>query len=253
MQLSQTTSIAASLALLFLPFSIHAQSESSKYNSPVHYPKFQTNTSFPSQNITLRFFPASQPDTCDYTNSTGALTFTTSSIPVISHCFDFSTLFGGNTTQGFVNQTRNQGTNVWGEAGIHWQLSNLATFDAQANYSRVLYRQHIASPTDDDQKPGHHADRRVTLYGARDCRESDDGNSETLLPWYGFDCWSEDQGSCGTLPYGIASFSVQPEQEEQKGTCWVFAERGAATRVWGGDRAVLGGFVSAFVAVWLAL
>jgi hypothetical protein len=232
MQPLQTTSIAASLALLLLPTTTHAQS----------------NTS--NQNITIRFFPTTQ-DTCSYTNTTSALTFTTSSIPILSHCFDFASLFSGNSTQGFVNQTENQGSTVWGEAGIHWQLFNAETFDPQTNYSGILYRQHVTNPTDDDDKPGQHADRRVTLYGAKKCRESD-GQSE-LLPWYGFDCWSENEGSCGTLPYGIVSFSVQPQQDEEQGTCWVFAERGAAASVGTSSRGVVAVVVSTFMAVWLAL
>lgn len=234
MQLLQTTSRAASLALLLLPATAHAQSDAT------------------NQNITLRFFPTSQQDSCDFSNTRGALTFTTSSIPVISHCFDFAQLFRGNATQGFVNQTWNQGSGVWGEAGIHWQLFNVDTFDSQANYSSVLYRQHITDANKDENKPGHHADRRVTLYGAKGCRESD-GTSDKLLPWYGFDCWSEDKGSCGTLPYGVASFSIQPQQKTTQGTCWVFAERGAAVRVWSSSQAVMGAFVSASVAFWLAL
>ncbi|USP81636.1 uncharacterized protein yc1106_08910 [Curvularia clavata] len=152
----QTINIAASLALLLLPTATHAQSNT--FN----------------QNITLRFFPTSQTDSCSYTNSSSALTFTTSSIPILSHCFDFSSLFTSNSTQGFVNQTKNQGSTVWGEAGIHWQLFNAETFDSQTNYSGILYRQHVTNPANDDDKPGHHADRRVTVYGAKGCRESDD-------------------------------------------------------------------------------
>lgn len=34
---------------------------------------------------------------------------------------------------------------------------------------------------------------------------------------------SEDQGSYGTLPYGIPSFNLQLQLEEDQGTCWVFA------------------------------
>lgn len=87
------------------------------------------------------------------------------------------------------------------------------------------------------------------MYGAKGCRESDD-QSETLLPWYGFDCWSEDQGSCGTLPYSIASFSVQPQLDETQGTCWMFAERGAAASL---GLSSWGWLITASMAIWLAL
>jgi hypothetical protein len=177
------------------------------------------------------------------------------SIPVISHCFDFSNLFGGNASQGFVNQTWNLGSNVWGEAGIYWQLGNVETFDWKGNYSSVLYRQHITNPASDDQNPGKYADRRVTIYGGKDCSQIDPSSDKTLLPWYGFSCWSEDDGSCGTLPYNIASFSIQPgpDDKDQHGTCWVFAQEGAAARVYSSSRVILGAFISAPLAIWLAL
>jgi hypothetical protein len=208
-----------------------------------------------SQNITLRFFQNGQDDSCHYRDSSHVLTFTTSSIPVISHCFDFSDLFGGNASQGFVNQTWNLGPNVWGEAGIHWQLGNVETFDLKGNYSSVLYRQHITNPARDDQNPGKYADRRVTMYGGKDCSQIDPSSDKTLLPWYGFSCWSEDNGSCGTLPYNIASFSIQPgpDDKDRHGTCWVFAKEGAAARVYLSSRVILGAFISASLAIWLAL
>lgn len=210
-----------------------------------------------SQNITLRFLQDNQANTCNYDNSSKVLTFTTSSVPVISHCFDFSNLFGGNAAQGFVNQTENLGWAGGGqEAGIRWQLLNLDTFDPQANYSNILYRQHVLSPSSDDDKPGHYANRRVTIYGAPGCSEADPSDNHTLLPWYGFSCWSEEAGSCGKLPYGIASFSVQPgpDDDERDGTCWDFAERGGAAGMSGLSRqAMMSSLFGTAVAVWLAL
>ncbi|KAF2276849.1 uncharacterized protein EI97DRAFT_397817 [Westerdykella ornata] len=229
----------ASLALTSFPLGIHAQVVTS------------------NQNLTLRFFQSDQQDSCDYANSNRALTFTTSSIPVLGQCFDFVDLFSGNATQGFINQTRNQGQNAWGEAGIHWQLENTDTFDPQANYSRVLYRQHITNPTTDEQKPGHYADRQVTIYGGPKCTEADPNSNTTLFPWYGFSCWSEDKGSCGTLPYKIASFYIRAGKDEQSqgrmGTCWVFAECGAATSLLLSSRAMVGAFISASLAIWLSM
>jgi hypothetical protein len=136
-------------------------------------------------------------------------------IPVISRCFNFVNLFSGNTTQGFVNQTQNLGGITIGEAGKHWQLENVEQIDKEGSCSRVLYRQYIPSPASDEVKPGHYADCQVTLYGGRDCSELDPSSSNItapLLQWYGFGCWSKSKGSCGTLPYSIASFSVQPKK-----------------------------------------
>jgi hypothetical protein len=158
------------------------------------------------------------------------LTFTTSSIPVVDHCFDFADLFTGNATQGFVNQTWNLGGGVWtdGQAGIRWQLENIDTYNPQGNYSDILYRQYVASPLRDRYKPGSLADRRVTMYGGKRCSEKDPNSNETLLPWYGYSCWSESKGGCGTLPYSIASFRVLPGFSDTRpsDTCWIFSERG---------------------------
>lgn len=95
----------------------------------------------------------------------------------------------------------------------------------------------------------------MTIYGGKDCSEEDPSSNKTLLPWYGFSCWSEDKGSCGTLPYNIASFSIQPglEKNNRHGTCWVFAEEGAAARVYSSSKAMIGTCISVSLAIWLAL
>ncbi|ORY16600.1 hypothetical protein BCR34DRAFT_556887 [Clohesyomyces aquaticus] len=235
MQLVRAASRAMTLVLLPFSLSVHGQSIDA------------------NQNITLRFFQNSAADSCAYSNSSAALTFTTESIPIISRCFDFADLFSGNATQGFVNQTGNLAPGTIGEAGIRWQLENVDKFDTQANYSRVLYRQHITNPANDDDKPRHYADRRVTVYGGKGCTEKDPSSNETLLPWYGFSCWSEDEGTCGTLPYSIASFSVQPgpDDKNKDGTCWVFAERGAAAHLSLSSQAMMAVFASTSLAIWL--
>lgn len=202
-----------------------------------------------SQNFTLRFFQNSQDDSCDFGGSSQALTFTTSSMPVINHCFDFADLFGGNTTQGFVNQTRNLGSMRPGEAGIYYTLENVETYDPQGNYSSVLYHQHVANPTSDDYKPGHAANRRVTIYPGTGCSDYH-RPSDQILPWFGFGCWSEDKGSCGTTPYSIASFSLQPV-DDPEGSCWDFAVQGAASRSYSSSQAAMGALLGASLAIWL--
>ncbi|KAM7211929.1 hypothetical protein V8F06_012705 [Rhypophila decipiens] len=214
---------AAFLALLLLLPEIRAQS----------------NTS--NQNITLRFFQGNSDISCSYTDSDSALTFTAESIPLLGHCFDFRALFSGNKTQGFVNQTENLGSGLHyaQDPGIHWQLLNANDFDPQANYSKVLYRQHVTNPASDKYQPGHYADRVVTIYPGPGCRQLNPADNKTLLPWYGFSCWSEEQGSCGVLGYSIASFSIQPGREDDGRTCWVFAKEGSAPSLPSAAMAVL--------------
>ncbi|KAF2120367.1 hypothetical protein BDV96DRAFT_610320 [Lophiotrema nucula] len=222
MHIVRAASRAASLAMLSYACNIHAQSDST------------------NQNITLRFFQNSQEDSCDYSNSSLTLTFTTSSVPLLSHCFDFRPF----QRKRYAGLCEPDGPGVWGEAGIQWKLGNVETFDSQGSYSSVLYRQHITDPASDDQRPGHYANRR-----------NDPSSNETLLDWYGFSCWSEDKGSCGTLPYKITSFSIPPgpAEKDQQGTCWVFAKEGAAARIYVSSQATTGAFVSAFLAIWLAM
>ncbi|CAE7195958.1 hypothetical protein P3342_009994 [Pyrenophora teres f. teres] len=232
MHLLRTASRAVTTSLLSLPLHVNAQSGS--YN----------------QNLTLRFFQNS-PDSCDYSATTRALTFTTSSIPLLSHCFDVDALFGGNATQGFVNQTRNIAPPSTGEAGIYWQLENLDTYDSQANYSSVLYRQHITSPINDDQKPGKFAQRGVTLYAGKGCSDLDP-SADRILDWYGFNCWSEDKGDCGTTPWNIGSFNMHAPGDDAEGTCWVFAKNGNGARRFSSSQAMMGAVIAASLAIWLA-
>ncbi|KAH7399071.1 hypothetical protein DE146DRAFT_656464 [Phaeosphaeria sp. MPI-PUGE-AT-0046c] len=234
MQLLAITSTVASVALLSLPVQVHAQ-----------------NSNGLNPNLTLRFFTSSQDDSCDFGATGQAITFTTESIPVLPYCFDLADLFDGNATSGFVNQTGNR-PNVLGEHGIHWSLSNTEAYDASANYSSVLYRQHISSPNTDDQKPGHRAERRATIYPGKGCTQKDPNDDKGLLPWFGLSCLSEDKGRCGTTPYSIQSFYIQAGDSEKQGTCWDFAKNGqsAAAHLSMSVAAVL---VATGVTVWLAL
>ena len=178
-----------------------------------------------SLNLTLRFFTSSQDDSCDFSATSRALTFTTESIPILPVCFDLADLFGGNATSGFVNQTGNQPA-VAGEKGIHWSILNADDYDASANYSSVLYRQKVPNPNTDDQKPGHPAGRRATLYPGKGCTGKDPNDEKGLQPWYGLSCWSEDKGRCGTAPYSFQSFYIQAGDKDSENKCWDFARYG---------------------------
>jgi len=204
--------------------------------------------------VTLRFFPDSQEDTCSVSNSTDALTFTTVSVPIIGRCFNLVDLFGGNTTSGFVNQSGNLGYHPSGQrVGIPWRLENIDKYDPRANYSKVLYSQHVNNPSDKEHEPGSYGYRRINIYGGENCTESDP-EGDNLLDFYGFDCFSNGEGSCGTTPYNIVSFYVMEgyfeSESQQHGKCMVFARMGAAA----GhqlQRTVLGALLCAFLAVWL--
>jgi hypothetical protein len=235
--------------------STHAETVSTRF-VPAHSARQDDiNRLLSSQNLTLRFFENSQEDSCGYSNSNRALTFTTSSIPFVRHCFDFADLFAGNATQGFVNQTRFLASGIHQEVGIHWQLENVERFRSQGNYSSVLYHQHIQLPSSDDQEPGHYADRHVTLYGGKSCSATNPADNETRLDWYGFSCWSQDEGSCGTVPYSVASFNLAPgtDDDDDQGTCWEFAQLGASARIATSFRTILGVIISTSLATWLAL
>ncbi|OSS52496.1 hypothetical protein B5807_02454 [Epicoccum nigrum] len=153
---------AEALALLSLPITIQAQGSDSL-----------------NLNLILRFSTASQDDSCGFSATRRAPTFTTASIPILPVCFDLADLFGGNATSGFVNQTGNQPA-VAGEKGLHWSILNADEYDASANYSSVMYRQHLLNPNTDDQKPGHPARRRATLYPGKGCTEKDP-NDENVV------------------------------------------------------------------------
>jgi len=209
-----------------------------------------------SQNVTLRFFPDGSEETCGYDNSTDALTFTTASIPIVGRCFNLADLFGGNATSGFVNQSQNLASPPHDQpVGIAWQLENMDMYDPQTNYSRVLYRQHVetSSGSDDRYKPDAYAYRRINIYGGVNCSESDPEGTN-LLDFYGFDCFSDGEGNCGTTPYNIASFYITEgefrDESEQHGKCMVFARMGAAAghQV---SKAVMGALLCASMAAWL--
>lgn len=210
-----------------------------------------------SQNLTLRFFTQPQEeDTCSYYNTSTALTFTSRSIPIIGHCFDLAELFGGNTTSGFVNQTRNLGYTATEDVGIDWQLFNKDLWDPNANYSSVLYRQHVVNPGDSRYEPGSYADRLVTLYGVAGCKDANTETHEGGIPWYGFSCWSEDEGTCGATNRTFASFQLQPgrtDEDEQSGKCWSFAQWGAAPGVDVRLKAAVGVVVAVGMGFWMGL
>lgn len=178
----------------------------------------------------------------------------------MSHCFNFADLFGGNATRGLVNQTHNlayQYRHDGRQEGIAWQLENKDSFDPKANYSKLLYRQHVESPSE-DYEPGSYAYRRINVYGGLDCSDHDLERpfGERLVDWYGFDCFSEGEGDCGTLPYGIKSFTVQPgrfgNEKAQDGKCLVFAKMGAAARLQL-PKVVISAFACVVLTVWLTV
>ncbi|KAG9674966.1 hypothetical protein KCU99_g9310, partial [Aureobasidium melanogenum] len=212
-------------------------------------------------NLTLRFFPESQAGRCGYSNSSEALTFTTESVPLkgLGHCFNLADIFQGNSSQGFVNQTANLGygsgyTGEPGQAGIHWQVSNMDKFDTQANYSSVLYHQYNPDVNDKENAPGTYAARTVFLYPGQGCTELPDQSKE-LLPWYGLSCWTETEGICDTLPYKVASFSIQAEDDadQQHGKCLVFAELGGAAGLHISFHATMSLVVGTIVAIWIVV
>lgn len=199
--------------------------------------------------MTIRFFPEGQGDSCEYHNSDNALTFTTSRWNQTSQCFNFAELFVSNGTKGLSSLSTAAGL-------VDWQLYNADSFDAKVNYSRILYHQHTANAQDEQNQPGHNADRQVTFFSGTGCL---DNSPNGVQPWYANSCWSEDQGSCDTLPYGIASFSVRgiPDKEQKDGKCFKGGKYGgnqsAGAHVRASLQAVTCAVVGASIALWLTL
>lgn len=212
-----------------------------------------------SLNLTLRFFQTSQEESCGYSTTSDALTFTTKDVPIRGHCFSMAELFGGNSTRGFVNQTKNLGRS-WEsrrghpDVGIHWEVRNSESYDPQANYSSILYHQNDGINVNDR---GPYAWRTVFLYGSDNCVDVDTSPADEFDNWYGNNCWSEGDGDCRDIYYGVGSFSVQAapknDEEAQRETCWAFAENGLAAGLYHPWTAVMSALVGVSVAVWLAL
>lgn len=106
-------------------------------------------------------------------------------------------------------------------------------------------------PGDDRFEPGAYAYRRVNVYGGINCTDVDLAETTGYINWYGFNCWSENEGNCGTTPYSIASFLIAPGLfEREGGTCMVFAEMGIGSSHQH-LKAAVGALVGAFVTMWL--
>ncbi|KAJ4984549.1 hypothetical protein SVAN01_09950 [Stagonosporopsis vannaccii] len=117
------------------------------------------------RSLALRFLPSTQ-DTCDYCSTSSALTFSTVDVSSLSHCFNFVDLFNSTANAGRNDETADESKGV-----LHSRQNNTA-FDPSTNYSRILHYQHVPSPQSDEDEPGHHDDRKLTLYGGRDCSKA---------------------------------------------------------------------------------
>jgi len=162
-------------------------------------------------------------------------------------------VFGGNTTQGFANTSWALGR-LSGEAGIYWAVENAELYSPEVNYTSVLYhlRPVLSAETNE------YADRSVSVYPAKGCDTWDPTSDLPVnppVPWYGFSCWSEEEGNCGTSEYGARSFRVVPARREsdRTGKCMVFAERGAAMSLYTSSRAIFGAALSVSMVVWFIL
>ncbi|KAK4501916.1 hypothetical protein PRZ48_007725 [Zasmidium cellare] len=151
-------------------------------------------------NLTVTFYP----DTGESCNSTSSgISFTTSSIPPDDECFNLADLFSGNSTFGFRNQTP---STIFPQdpIGLSWSIQNADAYDAQANYSYVLYQQPLANE-EDGEAGKTDASKYFSVYNAPGCTATGD---EEVQPWVGWTCATSASGDCGALPYSVASFKV---------------------------------------------
>lgn len=80
----------------------------------------------------------------------------------------------------------------------------------------------------------------------------DSAGGDEMLSWYGFNCWSEAEGDCGTMPYSMGSFTVMPGTDPgSDGTCLVLAEMGVAKAR--SIEIAVSVVVGVVLAVWLVL
>ncbi|THX39069.1 hypothetical protein D6D11_08921 [Aureobasidium pullulans] len=206
----------------------------------------------PNANLTLRFFQNPQEkNSCSYSNTSAALTFTTNSYPRLAHCFDISDLFGSNITEGFVNQSQPFSTyNHTISQGINYTLFNSDIYGPSANYSSVLYRQFI--PHEERQvvfDSGNPADGLITLYQEAGCSNS------TGQEWHGFTCFTDEHGECGTAGFAMKSFKFESRRYSDDYTCSIFSRdrKGNSAAVLGSTQAMSWGlFVSGLVAYMMA-
>lgn len=110
---------------------------------------------------------------------------------------------------------------------------NRATFDVNANYSRIWYQQTNESMYG-TTAPGEIAARQLYVYSERSC-EQGKGNPLVdigVVPYYGWNCQSEADGECYSTPQEIQSFSISSAalfEETHGGDCWAMEARGSAT------------------------
>ncbi|KAH6865747.1 hypothetical protein BKA58DRAFT_320264, partial [Alternaria rosae] len=204
-------------------------------------------------NLTVRFFQERQDETCSFRNSSSALAFTTSTVPLGEYCFEMEDVFGGNTTQGFANTSWASGQ-LPGEVGIYWAVENADLYSPKVNYTSVLYHLRPVLSADTNE----HTDRSVSVYPAKGCETWDPTSKLPInppVPWYGFSCWGEEEGNCGTSEYGARSFRILPAQKESDlaGKCIVFAECGAAMSLYTSSRTIVGAALSASMVIWSTL
>ncbi|KAI0805620.1 hypothetical protein GGR55DRAFT_680816 [Xylaria sp. FL0064] len=180
-----------------------------------------------SLNLTLTFYP-DEDNTCPG-DDTRAISFSTSSYPIVQSCFNLGEIFANNSTGG----ARNLSSTNPDDQGVRWAITNSKAWDPKGNYSHVRYEQ--LDPTgQDDEDDGKitWSSRRVNIYNGDDCLQtSNPDDKEELLPWFSWTCHSSGDDHCRTAPYNIKSFVIIPlDGDDMDGKCLDFALYGASAR-----------------------
>ncbi|RWA06114.1 hypothetical protein EKO27_g8989 [Xylaria grammica] len=180
-----------------------------------------------SLNLTLTFYP-DEDNTCSGDDSK-AISFSTSSYPLVQSCFNLDEIFANNSTGG----VRNSSSTSTSDRGLRWVITNSEAWDPNGNYSHVKYEQ--LDPTgrdDDDDGEITWSSRRVNIYNGDDCLQaSSPDDEEELLPWFSWTCHSSEDDHCRTVPYDIKSFFILPlDDDDMDGKCLDFALYGASAR-----------------------
>ncbi|KAI1348381.1 hypothetical protein F5Y01DRAFT_292511 [Xylaria sp. FL0043] len=178
-----------------------------------------------SLNLTLTFYP-DKDNTCSG-NDSDAISFSTSSYPIVQSCFNLDEIFANNSTGVNLSSTGADGH------PIRWIIHNSNAWDPKGNYSHVRYEQLDPTGQDDDEDGKiTWASRRVNIYNGENCLQTSSPDDEKeLLPWFGWTCHSSEDDHCRTAPYNIKSFVVIPlDNDDMNGKCLDFALYGASAR-----------------------
>ncbi|KAK6004695.1 hypothetical protein QM012_008557 [Aureobasidium pullulans] len=186
-----------------------------------------------SSNLTFSFSPATL-DNCASNGSAEAITFTTSSVPLLYQCFNIEDLFASsNTSSSYGARTTQSTSGTYTYEQISWRIFNADAYSTQTNYSGIWYfQQNFTWPAQ-----GEDAERIFEVFDAKDCHQTGPTN-DSIYPILGWTCQSSAKGDCYEAPYNIRSFQIGSAAgiNSKIKKCWIASTGAAAERFGGSSR-----------------